>query len=194
MKRFIAIALVLVCIFATYSVACAEESDSSGSEFESVLLQKGSLIQKSFTEYGKVIESSLEGGCSKGMSLGIMLQTAVVTDIETGYKYYAIRMEHECLDSHLNRNTVVGVLDDDEISSVITTLNYIKEHVGDLKDYSEITYTSNGDIKIGVATDDEGSFLFVDFASRDTVYADVSTIDTIIEGFKGAQEALDNLK
>jgi len=159
------------------------DSEKSESKFERVLLKKGSLISKEFTDYG-TIETSWQP---------ISLQTAKLVDIATGDEYYALRMEHDYYKSEYDNGTSTGVLDSDEIDGVISTLKYIKEHENEFKNYTEVNYTSSSDMIFGAYKSDDSS-IFIKFDYKDTAYIEMSNIDDVIETFEGAQKALDDMK
>ena len=137
MKRFTTWVVLMVLVISAFALACAEETES---QFEKVLIQRGSLIMKEFTDCAS-FETDMSSMNGESLNFDIRIQTAVLTDIETGKKYYALRL---VTTDYRGGDFVesVGVLDADEIDEVVTTLEYIKDHHGEMKDYSEIVYTA----------------------------------------------------
>lgn len=147
------------------------QAETTGSEFEQVLLKKGALLKKEFVD-----RCSFQNG-------SLNLQSACLTDIETGRKFYALRITGEYYNSQYDNGEVVGVMDADEIDGAISTLEYIKEHREELIDYTEIEYTANSGMSIGVYHSDSSEYLFIKFNSRVTKYYGTDTIDELIAAF-----------
>lgn len=172
MKRFFAI-LVAIVLSCSWAVAFADTESEQESEFQRVLLKKGTVIIKEFIEYGEV----------KGMTF----QTACVIDGETGEKFYALRIECFYYNSKYDYGTTVGIMDADEIDGAITTLEYIKQYIAEMKDYSEVIYEATTGMQVGAYHAAEEDRVFIKVSSDKTVYLDVSDIDALIEGFRGVQ-------
>lgn len=167
------LALVLSCSMVT---AFAEAAAETESEFQRVLLKKGSLIIKEFIDYGEVE--------------GMVFQTACLTDVETGEKFYALRIETSYYNSKYDNGIAVGVMDADEIDDAIATLEYVKEHITEMKDYSEIVYEATSGMQVGAFHSDISSpsnQVFIKVSSDSTKFFDVSKIDTLIKAFQGVQ-------
>ncbi len=183
-KRLVALlcAFLMVCTF--MAVGLAEESES-GSKFDSVLLQKGTLLLKEYKEIGEITLYlySIDYGT-------INFENAKLTDIESGNEYSALRIEANYIYNTSKVGTWTGVLDADEIASVITTLQYINDHISELKDYSEIIYTANSGVQLGAYCNSDGKEVFISSGSGETTYLKVSDLDALINMFKKAQKAI----
>lgn len=185
MKKLISILLVLVCALSLIGSAFAEgaettettEAVETESQFEKVLLKKGSLILKEFIDYGKV--SNLE------------LQSACLTDLETGSKYYALRITTSYYNSKYDYGDAVGILDSAEIDGAISTLEYIKAHFKELKDYSEVVYKANSGMEIGAYHSSDDNKVYIKVNSKATKFYELDLIDDLIAGFKGVKAMFD---
>lgn len=173
MKKFLAMLLVLVLV-CSVATSFAEETSASESKFETVLLKKGSLLLKEWVDYCEIVPSY--------DIYPMIFQTARVVDIETGEEFYALRIEHS--DSY---RTVFGVMDADEIDGAITTLEYVKKHIYELKDYSEVTYTASSGVKVGGYHTGVLNKAFIQINSNETCRFDVQSIDELINAFKGVK-------
>lgn len=161
----------------------APDSEITGSEFERVLIQKGTLIEKEFIDYRT---AAFNTGFTTAK---IDFQTATVTDIENGLKYRALRMEHNYYNSKYDSGTSIGVLDAPEIDAVLKTLRYIKNNISKMKDYTETVYTAGSGLVVGAYRSTDNT-LFIKFSSADTVYLEFSEIDNLINILEGAQKKL----
>lgn len=177
MKKIIGIILAVILVFGGMS-AFAETVNDNESEFERVLLKKGSLIIKEFIDYGTV----------EGMDF----QSACIIDVETGEKLYALRIEASYWNSKYDYGTTVGVLDADEIDGAIATLEYVKNHIHELKDYSEVIYTAASGMQVGAYRSDEGNKVFIKISSDSTKFYNVNVINNLIKAFKGVQATFVN--
>lgn len=181
MKKLFAWVLVLSLLLSGVSVLAeaaetVEEQDtsSSESEFERVLLKKGSLIIKEFIDYGKVEDMTF--------------QSASILDVETGEKVYALRITTSYYSSKYDYGDAVGVMDADEIDGAISTLEYIKAHVKELKDYSEIEYTASSGMEVGAYHSSTSSKVYIKVNNKATNFYDLNKIDTLITAFKGVKK------
>lgn len=177
MKKLFVWLMVLVLVFgcvSAFSEATDEATEQDGSEFERVLLKKGSLIIKEFIDYGEV--------------LGRMtFQSASILDVETGHKTYALRITTTYYNSQYDNGEAVGVMDADEIDGAISTLEYIKAHFSELKDYSEIEYTASSGMEVGAYYSSDSSKLYIKVNSKATKFFDLDSIDELIDAFNGVK-------
>ena len=142
MRGHFILSCVLICVSVSFAFAEEPETEVSESKFETVLLKKGSLIVKNFISQGSI--TTTEGTWYK-----VRLQSATLTDVETGNKYYALRMEHDWYKSQYSSGSSVGVLDSDEIDGAISTLEYVKAHQSEMTNYTEIAYTASSGLQLG---------------------------------------------
>lgn len=182
MKKFLTWILVMTVAF-TGVVALADDIEEDqdaqmsqieedGSEFEKVLVKKGALLKKEFLDCCIFQEHTYYNR--------LTFQTACLTDIETGDVVYALRVTGHYYNSKYDKGDVVGVMDADEIDGAISTLKYIKEHISESKDYTEIIYTADTGMSIGAYHSGSEDKLFIKFDRSVTMYYDVSTIDELI--------------
>ena len=133
MKKFLALLAALVLITMPFSVF-AEEADT-GSEYESVALKKGSLIIREIVDYCEI----------KGyIGSAITFQTASAFDVEVGEKVYALRLV-TTLDG---KNEIAGVMDKDDVDGTIQTLEYVKAHISDINENTEVIYTAGSGVQV----------------------------------------------
>ena len=103
MKKTIALLLSLILMVGSFAIATDEEAGAAESQFETIQLKKGTSIIKEFINRSSILtalsidsEKSKDGysNYSKG-SGNVTLQRATITDLETGKKYYALRIVHD---------------------------------------------------------------------------------------------------
>ena len=177
MKKLLAFVLFLILSFSLVS-SCAWAEDNTESEFNRILLTKGSLIIKEFIDFKEIGDT------------GVMLQIATLTNPAENTKYKALRLEWSYYNSKYDYGDAVGVLDADEVASVISTLEFIKNNLSSMKDYTEIIYETNGGLEIGAYKSSSSSKLYLSNSSNQTDFLDVSTISTFISVLKEAQKLL----
>lgn len=146
-----------------------------GSRFENFLLKKGSLITKEFIDQKKLILDPEAPNLTE-----VMLQTATLTDQETGEVYKALRIKFEAINGRDFVNTVI-VLDADEADSLIAALKHMNKALtaGTLKDYSEIVYTSHSGASIGICYNGSGNMFFENSDGINNFYATASIPELI---------------
>lgn len=193
---FIIALLLLASAFPGFAEETVENTEGDGSKFEQVMLKKGTLIVKEFTECGyfEKDEYILESPSSELFAFTdtLKFQVATLLDVETGAKVYALRITTGYWRSQYDYGEAIGVMDADEIDGAIHTLQYIKQHINELKDYSEIVYNASSGMTIGAYCSSSGNKLFVKVNSKATKFYEVDTIDSLISLFEEAQEKLEN--
>ena len=191
MKKLLAFLLVFVLLFSPIT-ALAEvleqtegiEETDEGTKFEKVLLKKGSLIIKEFKDCCLFAEDDYWGDSSLGgFSDTLQFQSASLTDVETGTKVYALRITCGYYSSQYDNGETVGVMDSDEIDGAISTLEYVKSHIDETQDYTEIAYTSNGGMQVGAYKSDTGTSLFVKVSNKATKFYSIDKADSLIDAF-----------
>ena len=199
MKRILVLLLTLALCCSAFSVF-AEEAEQTPveteptSKFEQVLLKKGSLIVKEFIDCGyfekdEYIDYSTTSELF-GFTDTLKFQKASLLDVETGAKVFALRITTGYYASKYNYGEAVGVMDADEIDGAIQTLQYVKQHIGELKDYSEVIYTASSGMAVGAYHSSSGSKIFVKVNSNATKFYDVGKIDSLIESFNTVKATL----
>lgn len=179
MKRVVSILVILV-LLSSLTVTSAFAADSTESEFNRILLTKGSLIIKEFIDFKEIGDT------------GVMLQIATLTNPTENTKYKALRLEWYYYNSKYDYGDAVGVLDADEVASVISTLEFIRDNISSMKDYTEVIYETNGGLEIGAYQSSTSSKLYISNSSNETDFLDISTIPTFISVLKEAQVLLAN--
>ena len=190
--------LVLVLVLlpkGTTSPAHAEKTaeEENDSQFERVQLKKGSLIVKEVIDYDQFKKDDFFDYSHESMSFGITntleFQTASILDVETGIKVYALRIVTGYYESEYDYGEIVGVMDADEIDGAIQTLQYIKQNISNLKDYSEIVYKTRGDVEIG-AYYSTPSMVYVRIKSKVIKVYEKGDIDELISVLKRGEELI----
>lgn len=198
MKKFFLVLMLLVLAVSMFScqaapvvvepVATPVPVEEEGSKFENVMLKKGTLIVKEFIDCCLFAEDKYYSPNSTDTMFPftdtLAFQSASILDVETGEKYYALRISTGYYASEYNNGEAIGVMDADEIDGAIQTLKYIKENIGNLKDYSEIVYTASSGMEIGAYHSSKGEKLYVKVNSNATKFYEISEIDSLIAAFE----------
>ena len=192
MKRFFSVLLVLV-LSCSIVTAFAETATETESEFQRVLLKKGSLIVKEFTDCCLFEEDSYFTNYSRtsdtfGRTDTLQFQTASILDVETGVKIYALRITTGYYSSKYSYGEAVGVMDADEVDGAIQTLKYIKQNIAKLNDYSEVVYQASSGMQVGAYHSSSDEQIFIKVNSDATKFYSVDKIDNLIEAFKKVNE------
>lgn len=183
---------VLTIFLAAMTVSFAEESTSaekSSSDFEKVLLQKGTLLCKEFKNFDKF--------SFDGRNADLKTEIATLTDVNSGLKVYALRLSNDYYNSQYDSGTAVGVLDAKELASIVTTFKYIKTVFAEYNittPYEEIIYTSNGGVSLGAyhVNKSTESKIFIKINYKRSVYCSIDKIDSVIAFFEKAQKELES--
>lgn len=183
--------LVLVLVLlpkGTTSPAHAEKTaeEETDSQFEQVQLKKGSLIVKEIIDYAQLKKED-----NYGFVNTLEFQTASVLDVETGIKVYGLRIVTRYYESGYDQGKAVGVMDADEIDGAIQTLQYIKQNISNLKDYSEIVYKTRSDVEIG-AYYSNPSKVYVRINSKVIKTYEKEDIDELISVLERGKELIEN--
>ena len=174
MKKIMAFALTLVLLLVACPISLAKGTEESNT-FDAVLLQKGTLI----------VQENLYFDTIKTTWRDIKMQTVTLINVATGSKLYALRLEHKA-----DRSTSIVSIDIDEIDGVITTLKYIKAHINELEDYSEIRYKTNSGLIVGAYYSSNKKQIFFEFKATDTEFIEIGEIDSLISKFEAAKQKL----
>lgn len=134
MKKLLTAALLITCIFSTYSQE-KEESKSKAIVFSE---RDGSLIKKEFYELPSV--KSIDATC------------IVFTDELTKQKNGYLRLRTSSYSSALGEQDYYGALDNDEIDACIKSLQHIQTNtISSLPTlYTECEYKTRDGVRIGV--------------------------------------------
>ena len=135
MKRFLFMMAVLFLAFSANAQGNKQE-EVSKSETVQLLQKDGVLLRKDFYDIGKVE--------------GVTFQNIIITDISTGEKTGALRLETSYYSS-IGTDTYIGTLDFDELEGCIKSLTYIKDNViTSLPEYyTECEYKTKDGVSLG---------------------------------------------
>lgn len=134
MKKVVFILITLFCLSANAQEKKQEEA--SKSKTVELLSKDGVLLKKDFYDIGKVA--------------GVTFQNIVITDISTGTKTGALRIETSYYSS-LGTDTYIGTLDYDELAGCIKSMTYIKDNVITTTpaNYVECEYKTKDGVSLG---------------------------------------------
>ena len=186
MKKIVTLLLAMFMIFAIIPSSLGEEAEVAEeatevkepeSKVEQIMLKKGSAIIKEFIDCKTVELNS---------SANARFQTATITDVESGVKYFGIRVEFGYYTSKYDNGTAIALIDSDEIDSIVSTLEYIKAHKSEFVNYTEVAYTSNGGFTVGAYKNSSETGLFFKSGSHQRLFG-IDKLVSIIQGFKEAQ-------
>lgn len=187
MKKIISIVLTLLLLTAfPITVSCENNADNDISNFETILLSKGNIMLKQFTDLSEV-KASVFAKTSK-----VIFQKATVINLQTNETYSALRIENYRDKSTSPDDTCV--IDADEIENIIATLQYVKQNRSNFIDYTEIIYETRNRAEIGAATIDLGigiiPMISISFNKSTAALFDWDSIDSIISAFELAATSL----
>ena len=172
----------------------ATESVKQESEVETVLLKKGSLIVKEFIDCCEFETDKYFSYSHNDEFFGLIntlgFQTASILDVETATKVYALRITTGYYNSKYAYGEAIGVMDADEIDGAIKTLNYIKQNLSSLKDYSEVVYKASSGMEVGAYHSSTGEKLYVKVNSDATKFYSIDKIDSLIKAFEKVASTL----
>lgn len=134
MKKVLFMLVVLFCLSANAQEK--KEEESSKSKTVELLKKDGVLLKKDFYDIGKVA--------------GVTFQNIVITDISTGQKTGALRIETSYYSS-IGTDTYIGTLDYDELAGCIKSLSYIKDNIITTmpENYVECEYKTKDGVSLG---------------------------------------------
>lgn len=135
MKRVL---LIMTVLFLVISVnAQTSKENESKSETVQLLQKDGILLRKDFYDIGKVE--------------GVTFQNIIITDLSTGEKTGALRLETYYYSPSLGTDTYIGTLDYDELEGCIKSLTYIKDNVITSlpETYTECEYKTKDGVRLG---------------------------------------------
>lgn len=128
--------MAVVFLAITANAQSNKEEEVSKSETVRLLQKDGALLRKDFYDIGKVEE--------------VTFQNIVVTDISTGEKTGALRIETSYYSS-LGTDTYIGTLDFDELEGCIKSLSYIRDNIITSlpENYTECEYKTKDGVSLG---------------------------------------------
>jgi len=160
----------------------SQTETKASTSFEQFLMKKGSLFSKEIIKFGEFP--------SKPSS--IIGEIAILTDVNTGAKVYALRVSTLYFTKY-DIDTIIGVFDVAEIDSAINSIKYMikTRNAGIYKDgYTEIEYKGSGDPSIGYYhnVDEEKAFFKINY--KQTNYFEVSQIESLLTFFEQAKNKI----
>lgn len=150
----------------------SQDAKIAATQFDQVLLQKGSLIVKEFVPFGKF--NKIEG------------EIAVLTNISTGSKTYALRITSPYYKSQYDNGETSSVFDAKELESAINAIDFMiskNKEIASTAPYTEMIYRGSGEPEFGfyVSGSERKGFFKVDYKA--TVYFDVSNLEMLKQFF-----------
>lgn len=135
MKKVLFMLITLFCLSANAQEK--QQEDTSKSKTVELLKKDGVLLKKDFYDIGKVA--------------GATFQNIVITDISSGTKTGALRIETYYYSSSSGTDTYIGTLDYDELAGCIKSLTYIKDNIITTmpENYVECEYTTKDGVSLG---------------------------------------------
>ena len=153
-----------------------QESDHTHSQYLQALNQKGVLTIEEITNTAQIG--------------GIRYAKCSIKEVNTGYKYNAIMFEAEYYNSMVDQGTANNIVDADEIDNIISTLEYIKAHISDQEDYTEIKYIAKSGLGIGAYHSASEEEIFIELATDVRIMLDMKEIDNLIRGINRIKSLL----
>lgn len=175
------IALITSILFSTVSIAQIDkEKEIERSNIEKFSNRSGVLIQKEFEDIGSIKKCQV--------------QIAVFTDLISNQVTKGVRFEYEYKNSYTS-DTKLALLDEDEISSFITSLTLIKEKVlpSSPTNYTEVSYKSRSGFEGGCFKSKNSWSIYIKLEKYDSnsyVFMDQQDIDTLLDLMKLAKSKL----
>lgn len=187
MKRLVACFLVVFVLLSLAGrVRAADQSEKTLTEYEAFAARKGILLIRDFYDIGSL----------SGSYAGKVRIVALVLSVPGGDETYAIRLEMPPVDKY--NKTQIGVLDFDELESMVQSLDYmitLSERMrNENHEYREVDFITKAGIKIGFyqADQKQGSYLYVNnYASNGHIFFPVSKLPELRALL---QQALEKLK
>lgn len=182
-KVLLVLAVMLLAISANAQTDKQEEA--SKSEIVKLLQKDGVLLRKDFYDIGKVKD--------------VTFQNIIITDISTGEKTGALRLETSYYSS-LGTDTYIGTLDFDELEGCIKSLTYIKDNIITSlpETYTECEYKTKDGVSIGAfvrTTKKERKWnIYIRTRSYTNRSQELLEPDNLVEVIALLNQALENLK
>jgi hypothetical protein len=127
----------MMALLLCYSIS-AQDLKSSSTKFDEVLLQKGTLITKEFIKFGSF--NKIQG------------EIAVLTNVNTNTKTYALRLTTNYYRSQYDNGETNGVFDAKEVDSALKAIDFMiskSKELGNDAPYTEVIYRGNGEPQFG---------------------------------------------
>ncbi|MCO4291866.1 hypothetical protein NF867_03200 [Solitalea sp. MAHUQ-68] len=145
MKRILLLASILIFALNLFGQQKAESSaPKEQSKADKFSERSGSLISNEFIDLGNIGGSGLLGGSAKA-------QVVILTDLLKNEKLLALRFEKYTSKSYGGGTTSIATIDTDELSGLITSINYINEKIINTTpgNYTEVKYYSRDGFSAG---------------------------------------------
>lgn len=183
MKRLLLLLLLVVPMGLS-----AQEEKEQPSKSKTIMFQEksGVILEKRFYD---IEDAKVQG---------VAFQNIIVTDLSTGEKQGALRLKTSYYSSALNEtDTYIGMLDYDELTACIKSLEYIQQNVitQTPNTYTECEYKSRDGVTISVFSGKKGWTIYLQtqtYTSRSVEYIDIDKLPDIITNMKAALTQLQN--
>lgn len=142
MKRYVVAALVLLSVLVHAGwTSAADQTAAASTDYEAFAARKGVLLTKDFYQIG-----SMSGSYSASVKV-----VALASSTPEGIRVYAVRLEMPPRGK--NDETQIGVLDFDELESMVQSLDYMIALSGQMQneayEYREVDFTTRAGVKVG---------------------------------------------
>lgn len=177
MKRIFAFVFIFVSFF-----IYAQDQNITITEFDQVLLQKGTLIMKEFIPFSAFNT--------------IIGEIAILTNANTGIKYYALRLSTSYYKSQYDNGKAIGTLDAKEILSAINSLDYmIKRNleITSQAPYTEIIFRTNGEPEFGYYVSGSERKMYFKVSTKSTSYYNINQLEVLKKFFEEAKQKIIDL-
>jgi len=173
------VTLTMVALLIVMSMPSFAESSEGKitTNYEQVMMTKGILIIKEAVDASKFE--------------GINGEISVLTNVSTGYKTFALRLETNYYKSQYDNGTVTVIMDIDELPSAINAVQYMIDATGEIekkKDYTEVIYRSTGDASFGIFTGEKKPQAFFEVNYKSHKFFDVDKLPKLKEFFIVARD------
>lgn len=178
--------MAVVFLAITANAQTNKQEESSKSETVQLLQKDGVLLRKDFYDIGKVG--------------GVTFQNIIITDMSTGEKTGALRLETYYYSSSLGTDTYIGTLDYDELEGCIKSLTYIKDNVITSlpETYTECEYKTKDGVSLGAyvrTTKKERDWrIYIQTRSYTNRSQEFLSPDKLVEVISLLNKSLENLK
>lgn len=176
MKKILAIVLL---VFVT-SACFAQQAEALGTEFDIVMLRKGTLTVKEFIPIG-MFDNKIDG------------QIAILTDVQANMKVYALRLTMSYYNSQYDHGDAVCVFDAKELESALNSLDYMisknSETTSDAP-YTEVVYRSDSDAEFGFYISGKQRKMYFKVSSKATMFDDTSKLYDLRSFFEKAKQKI----
>ncbi len=154
----------------------AQDLKSNSTQFDQVLLQKGTLIHKEFVKFGSF--NKIQG------------EIAVLTNVNSNDKTFALRMTTNYYRSQYDNGETSGVLDAKEVESALKALDYMivkSKEITSNAPYTEVIYRGIGDPHFGFFASGSEKKGFFEISDKGYVSFEIAQLEQLKVFFASAK-------